>query len=440
LSFNPSERFSLFTFAPIFYKPLIFNSIIVRKLSILLFISVLGLSLKAQVNDSVSVGPGYTNQTFYSLSKGTISSISNTDWDLAFHADRREVSILINSKNGVKLYLASSDTTKWTSVDTAGKISAALQLHNSDSNWSNGAFNRVPNGTFNYGWGTYDQTTHVVFANNIYFISYSDGATTVWKKLIISKASIDYKYYFRFANLDGSSETSVVIDKNNYPKRNFIYYSLKNAQVLDREPDNTTYDLIFCQYEQEVPFYYPVTGALLNIGVKAKYVYPVDKNMADFHNYTLVKNISEIGGGWKIFNFSTNAYDMKDSAVYFIQDVNGKIWKMIFTGFGGAATGKIYFNKTNVGTNGISTNASAIAGIYPNPANSSTSLVFTGVAGEAKVTVLDLTGKEVMNSVITANNGLNQVSLNTNELNNGTYIVRLETADGVSSSRLTVQR
>ena len=225
----------------------------------------------AQVNDSASIGAGYTNQTFYSLSKGTVLSISNTDWDLGFHADKREVSIIINSKNDVKLWLATNDTTKWATVDTAGKISVAQQLHNSDSNWTNGAFNRVPNGTFDYGWGTYDQNSHAVIANNIYFISYMNGANRVWKKIIISKHSVDYVYYFRYANLDGSGEKSAAIVKASYPNRNFIYYSLVKDSIMNREPDRGTYDLIMCHYEQEIPVYYKVSGVLLNTGVKAKW-------------------------------------------------------------------------------------------------------------------------------------------------------------------------
>lgn len=412
-------------------------------LSNLLFILLLAPVFSfAQVNDSASIGAGYTNQTFYSLSKGTISSISNTNWDLGFHADKREVSIIINSKNDVKLWLATSDTTKWSTIDTAGKISVAQQLHNSDSNWINGAFNRVPNGTFDYGWGTYDQNSHAVIANNIYFISYMNGANRVWKKIIISKHSVDYVYYFRYANLDGTNEKSTAIVKNNYKNRNFIYYSLVNDSILDREPDRGTYDLIMCQYEQEIPVYYKVSGVLLNTGVKAKMAYPVaNKSTVDYKNYTLVKNISEIGAAWKTFNFTTNGYDMKDSTVYFVQDVTGKIWKLIFTGFGGGANGTMYFTKTQVGTNGVNAPETQVLGMYPNPSQTLSVLnYYSRTQGAATLRIADLNGKTISAAALTMENGFNQYEMDTRNLANGTYIVQLVSTSGIVSQKLIVNR
>ncbi len=206
----------------------------------------LGICATAQtINDSASIESNYTHQTFYSLSTGTVLSINNSDWDLAFHADNREASIFVNSKKDVKLYLASNDTTKWNSLDTTQKTTK--QFHNSDSSWLFGAFNReVPAGGFEYGWGTYNSTTHEIYANKIYFINYG---LNLWKKIIICKHDVGYNYVFRYANLDGTNETVVTIKKANYTKKNFIYYSLANNTILDREPMYPTYDLIFHQYE-----------------------------------------------------------------------------------------------------------------------------------------------------------------------------------------------
>lgn len=50
----------------------------------LLLAIALPFAANAQVADMVSVNPGYTNQTFYSMQNGTVSSVVNTDWDLAF--------------------------------------------------------------------------------------------------------------------------------------------------------------------------------------------------------------------------------------------------------------------------------------------------------------------------------------------------------------------
>ncbi len=410
-----------------------------RNLFTYIIIILSGLGLNAQtINDSSTVAPGYTNQTFYSLSNGTVASIDNTNWELAFHADNREVAIFVNSKKDVKLYLASNDTSKWNSLDTT--IKTVKQYHNSDSSWLFGAFNReVPASGFDYGWGVYNSSAHEVYANKIYFINYNG----LWKKIIISKHDINYNYYFRYANLDGSNEVSATINKKNYSKRNFIYYSMVNNAVLNREPDNDTYDLIFQQYEEEIPSYYKVTGVLLNRNVKAKKAYPVnDVNAALPAGVQLSKNMSTIGRDWKTFDVTLNKWTIEDSTVYFIQDVNGaKIWRLVFTGFGGAATGKMYFSKTAF-VSGISNNNSITTlGIYPNPASGNCTLnFFTSKPQTIRVSVKDLSGREIMQDVLSATNGFNDYKINTLGFTNGTYILQLNSNEGMVSQKLIVNK
>ena len=76
-----------------------FYSII--KLSVALFMPLLGFS---QMSETVTINPGYTNQTFYSMANATVSTIDNTDWDLAFQISGFEAAFLINSINNVKLF------------------------------------------------------------------------------------------------------------------------------------------------------------------------------------------------------------------------------------------------------------------------------------------------------------------------------------------------
>lgn len=408
--------------------------------TILVFFLFIGLIANAQtqINDSASIGANYANQTFYSLAYGTISSIDNSDWDLAFHADKREASIFVNSKKDVKLYLASNDTTKWNSLDTTNRT--AKQYHNSDSSWLFGAFNReVTAGGFEYGWGTYNSTTHEIYANKIYFINYG---LNLWKKIIISKHDVNYRYVFRYANLDGSNEVTTVITKANYPNRNFIYYNLTTNAILNREPDFGSYDLIFHQYEEEIPSYYKVTGVQLNRNVKAKKVYPVnDVVAATPSGVMLSKNISVIGRDWKAYDVNLSKWSIEDSTVYFVQDVAGaKIWKIVFTGFSGGTTGKMYFTKTAY-TSGVNGNSITTLGIYPNPSNTSSTIhFFANQAASVTVRVSDLNGREVIDTKINADNGFNDYTIPTQNLNNGTYLVQLQTIDGLVSQKLIVNR
>lgn len=52
----------------------------------------------AQVQQTVTTNTGYADQTFYSMANATVSTVSNTDWDLAFQISGFEAAILINSK------------------------------------------------------------------------------------------------------------------------------------------------------------------------------------------------------------------------------------------------------------------------------------------------------------------------------------------------------
>src|SRR5437868_11109727 len=120
------------------------------KKSLLLFsILLLTLSFTSKVNaqvivDSVSIQPSYTNQTFYSMPNGTLSTVSNTDWDLGFQIRGFAASIIINSKNNVHLYKTNKDVSQWASMsvaDTTGLLNPSDELLNSDTSWDWGAFN-----------------------------------------------------------------------------------------------------------------------------------------------------------------------------------------------------------------------------------------------------------------------------------------------------------
>src|SRR5215218_5184525 len=80
---------------------------------ILLFIGALGLTLQANaqawVEDSVTMGPGYANDVFYSMKNGSQKVESNMNWHLAFQmtppGPYGNVSILANHvQGGVNVY------------------------------------------------------------------------------------------------------------------------------------------------------------------------------------------------------------------------------------------------------------------------------------------------------------------------------------------------
>ena len=89
------------------------NSIL-RSVAILVAVTtILSTNANAQVvAKTVSIQPGYTNQTFYNMNSGVVSSVTNLDWDLGFQLRGFYASIMINSKNNVKLFKANKDAEK----------------------------------------------------------------------------------------------------------------------------------------------------------------------------------------------------------------------------------------------------------------------------------------------------------------------------------------
>ncbi len=416
---------------------------ILQKLSFTLLAAVFTISANAQTTDTVTANPGYTNQTFYSFTSGTVSSVSNLDWDLAFQLRGFAASILINSKNNVRLYKANKSVADWSTMyasDTTGIFSTPTnELFNSDTSWNFGALNRTnnPADMFDLGWGNYDFMTHAITGDSVYFIKLSSG---VYKKLcIVSLANGIYD--FKWADLDGSNETLGAINKTTYAGKNFVYFSLLNNQIIDREPAFNSWDLSFAQYLTTTPITYKVTGVLTNDSVTAVKAYPVDVTTVTSAGLTFDKAINTIGFDWKTFNMATNTFDISDSTVYFVQDRQGSVWKMIFTGFGGSANGNFYFNKsTTTGIGQIQNSAIKTFDAAPNPAHGSTRLILSSEkAGDAMMQVISMNGMLMSSDVVQLNSGLQSVDLSLESLTPGIYQVLITMGSERQITRIVVQ-
>ena len=115
-------------------------------------------SAQSWVTDSVTMGPGYGQDVFYSLKLGSLKTVPNNNWHLAFQmtppGPYGNVSVLANHVQGhVQVYsLHMKASTSFTTLgvsDTVGKTNPMMQLFNTDTSWNYGAFNREAN-TSNY--------------------------------------------------------------------------------------------------------------------------------------------------------------------------------------------------------------------------------------------------------------------------------------------------
>ena len=61
------------------------------------------------------------------------------------------------------------------------------------------------------------------------------------------------------------------------------------------------------------------------------------KYLIKTENLLFQSKINVIGADWKNFDQANNRWSLVDSTAYFIKTANGKIYKIIFTGFGGSA-------------------------------------------------------------------------------------------------------
>ena len=304
------------------------------------------------VNETITMGSGYSNDVYYSLANGVVSTVPRTNWDIAFQTSSRSSTILINGGAGMKLYTyPNGDISSWANVNTTD-IGTWKALNNSDTTWTLGAFERNLLGHPDYGWGIYNSVNHDVVGDSLFVIQLQDQS---YRKLWIKKkASSDNLYIFEFANIDGSESLLVTVDCKPYVTRNFIYYSFNTKSVIDREPVTDDWDFVVTKYMEMIPdgsggkVPYPVIGVLTNTGLKTAQLDNVAVESNDYSTAKFVTPISEIGSDWKSFSMSTNQWALTGSRVYFVKDRGLSVFKIVFTGFEGSSTGIIKFDKSKL--------------------------------------------------------------------------------------------
>jgi hypothetical protein len=332
-------------------KILIKNSIMKRigyLIIVLVFLIILNSCTKS--TDSVSLttksvalsmGGGYANDIYYSLNDGLMTSVPRNNWDIAFSVAPREAAILANTTSGVvlKVYPTSPGWNWSDAVDTAG-LHGWAPLYNSDTTWTEGAFNMNATGHPNYGWGEYDVNTHNLTGIALYIIQTRAGS---YKKIwIMNKLSAQQKYSFIYSDLDGTNEHTVNLDLASSTK-NFVYYSLDTDAEVDREPDKDKWDLLFTKYFDK-SINYPVTGVLQNFDVTALESSDTDPLSTDFPATGFMTDISTIGRDWKDAPPPDYVYIIDETRVFFVKDLNSTVYRIKFKTFEGSSTGNLSFD------------------------------------------------------------------------------------------------
>lgn len=390
-------------------------------------------SAYAQTQVNVTTGAGYANEVYYNFANDVLKTSPRSSWDIAFKSNQMSVSVIANNGTGVLVYTWNKGAIgNWETVDTTGM--AWKPMYNSMVDWEYGAFNAntKTGNQFDYGWGTYNMSTHNITGDSIFIIKLASGN---FKKFAIKqKSAIQNVWSFRYANLDGKSDTTITINANNYKTKTFIHYSIANNSVVNQEPD-TRWQLLFTRYYDFIPVPYLVTGVLANTGVKTQQVRGVSQSNFETYNLSLFKDtLSQIGYDWKKIN-SGFTYDIAPDIVYFVQDTAGtdkSIWKIYFTGFSGSGTGTYSFIKKNLSTTGVKNYSERNLTVYPNPASQEINVIHD-FSGNTEITIYNISGQPVLKSQNSETQGLNKNTLNISTLPAGMYSLHVRSGDDVKT-------
>ncbi len=297
------------------------------------------------IYDNFSVGQNFENMVYYSLQDGEVSQSPGNIWDISFDMRLTDLSVRINCGTGLSLYYY-GPIEEWGNVSFE-ELDVSNQLRNDPTSWSSGAFSQAINtdNLLDVGWGEYDLVTHIVTGDKVFVLVLPSG---VYKKIAILSLD-DGIYSFKYANLDGTDEYQVQIDKADYYGKLHVFYDIENNQVLDLEPESE-WDFIATRYIDVIDgeFFYTVTGILTRNDVTS---YQED-NLTDpfmdgiYDSSMLNDSINSIGYDWKLYTMG--GYFVVDERCYFINDNLGNTWRVVFTSFDGSTTGNIQIGKLNI--------------------------------------------------------------------------------------------
>jgi hypothetical protein len=408
------------------------------KKGLLTMLPMLLVTVLAAQFQEIAYGPGYTQQVFYRFSDGQAINVNNTAWDLAFTAiGFQDAGIHLNEAAGtqgteLELYLVPTDD-----FDAiVGPEELGERLYNDEQSWSYGAFNaaRQPGNPFDFGWGQYDPGTNRVIGSRIFGLKLRDGS---FKKLeITSLAGTTYR--FRHANLDGSAEVQLELDKSSFPNSGLVFFSLASGSVVSAVPGTQDWDLLFTRYVTTLNdgtgnmLNYLVTGTLSGLGVEVAQADGVDPATVDHTLYAddYTAELDPIGYDWKEFSLSTLAWSVPQDRAYFVKTAQDRIWKLVFYDFEGASTGTVVFEKTDLGVVSSVADASGVLRdftVFPNPVVAEATIGLTlEQAGRGRLSLRNALGQEVWSEQAQFPAGFQVRQLPDLKLPTGTYFLSLQ--------------
>jgi hypothetical protein len=272
------------------------------------------------ITSTVNMEQNYRWQIYYDL--GTNSVVGQnlrSAWDIGFETSASGHTVILNTSKAMFAW-NTGDTSFAAVTDTAG-----FSLYKS---WDEPSGN--PDSTAVGNW----TSIHPVY---IIDRGYNEnGQPQGIRKMKIQSVNAA-GYSVRFANMNGSGDTTLFIPKDT--TYNFTFLSFANGgQTVMIEPPKTTWDLVFTQYlhvfhDPVQP--YLVSGCLLNhYHTTAARDTTTDFSVIDYTqatSSTFFTSINTIGYDWKFFD--GNTYTTDPSKNYIILDQDGVYFKLHFIDF-----------------------------------------------------------------------------------------------------------
>ncbi|MEI6575414.1 MAG: HmuY family protein [Bacteroidota bacterium] len=281
--------------------------------------------------DTVAMGQYYKSQVYFDLGKGqSVSTNLKSDFDLGFECGAAGWRVILNTSTFMKAADAGIRPFGQ-AIDTNGMN---FKFDKSDGNLDSLAIGK---------WFTV-QGNDTISNLHVYVINrgLDESGFELGMRQMIFDSLKNSTYYFRIANLNGSSQKSYSIAKE--ADYNFIYFTPKFGGISKViEPVKGAYDLIFTQYttllytDLGAPYPYIVTGVLLNRNNVEAVVDSIDSfesvTLSDVKGLPFKNTMDYIGYNWKKYDFAVASYTVNTKLVYIIKDTEGAYYKMRFVGF-----------------------------------------------------------------------------------------------------------
>lgn len=398
---------------------------------------------EAQTTETITMGNGYANHIWYSLENGSVGTSAKNNWDLAFEVNSYGVGVHHNRSVEMSVWrYPVQGVEDWATLDTTDMAATWSLVHNSDSTWEKGSFNQLPEGMYNYGWGTYNIVNHTVQGDRIYVVKLSDNT---FRKLLI-ESRISGVYTFKLAMLDHTNEITRQFSNNGGLSDQALlgYYSIINDEFINREPNRDTWDLVFLQYNAEqfgTATNQRVTGVLQNNNVEAvKLMLDSPESTYSWSAQTFQTAINTIGYDWKVLNYQTFQWEIPDTLVYIVKSQQGNYYEIRFATFTGTGTGVTTFNKALLSSASFEkNNGVAFSYVYPNPATESIYVV-VDTMDDFVISLYNTSGALIESKKVNQNNEMSQIQFSLDHLTSGLYLVSIESTNGSLTTHKVIKQ